>query len=108
MFQVGHHKWVDGNPFVYSEWYDPSKQSSIPKNIEKLTYPNQQPIVDGFSHCTVMFPYHPHENSNWIKIPCDYPIAESSFISKTSSYFDKSIELSTPLASGYIVQNTLR
>ena len=106
-FQVNHYKWVDGNPFVYSEWYDPSKDPSVPWVLEKLIHPNPQPISDGFSHCTIMFPYHPQEKSNWVKVPCNYPIKETSFICKTDSIFNKSSDTFLTSTSGYLETNTL-
>ena len=106
-FQENHYKWVDGNPLVYSEWYDPSKDPSITSVLKKMIYLNPQPIRDGFSYCTIMFPYHPDENSNWIKIPCNYPIEEASFICKTDPPFNMSSHTFLTSTSGYLENNTL-
>ena len=43
---------------------------------------NPQPDPNAGSLCSAMATYSPFESTNWIKIPCEYPIFRSGVICK--------------------------
>ena len=86
--------WVDGNPLVYSEWYDPQRKKDengesvwtvepmVPFILDMVKPSLKQPLNDPAYKCSVMFPYFRDGWGNWAKIPCNYRIKEVTFLCK--------------------------
>ena len=72
--QEGRYFWLDGNPVIYSEWYDPSLHSYVHATSSlRLAVPNmRQPIFDYQLSCTMMMPQLPEAPGRWVKFPCSY------------------------------------
>ena len=90
--------WIDGNPLVYTEWFNPeshqlyedesseytwTKTNMIPKQLDNFVSSTlKQPINNPDSKCTIMFPYMPYTWGNWALVPCNLKIRNVKIVCK--------------------------
>ena len=73
VFQAGYHKWVDGNPMIYAEWYLPGMMNYTSARVwEIIKRDYAQPLLESSAPCTAMLPVLYPRLTNWAKVPCNF------------------------------------
>ena len=66
--------------FSTAEWYKPPReymaQLITKREVPVINRNILQPAPDSSALCTVMAPVSPHQELNWLKIPCEYDFKE--------------------------------
>ncbi|XP_013411659.1 uncharacterized protein LOC106174585 [Lingula anatina] len=107
-------RWSDSSPIGVTDWFRPSWPTDINvtdilehPSISKLLHlyrflETQQPLMDVSLNCTMMLIHGAEQFTNWVTIPCYFPMERVSYICKrmteskltklskeTRSYFKK-------------------